>query len=485
MVRITGTGLMLWMALAAPVAAQPRGFVGIPDRGGPSPTVAAQTDGVELLREAGGHLSRVAAQVNPAVVHILSNHDSRAGEIIEETGSGVIMRSPKSSGLFVVTNRHVVAGAPLSKVDIHLSDGRILHPVKVLDDMATDLAVLMLRETDLTAAQWGDSDNLDIGHFVLAVGSPFGLSQSVTMGIISAKSRRSLSLGGPREVINQDFLQTDAAINPGNSGGPLLNLYGQVIGINTAIASQGGGNEGIGFSIPSNLVQFVVDELLEKGRVHRGYLGVKLDNEFKVSTATRLRLDRLRGARVVHVYSETPASMAGLRIDDVILNFDGINVEDESHLIHRVSLTPVNKTVRVVVFREGREVTLHVTLTERPTDPRNESPPARQPNRAFPSSYRSTKDGLKVVRIDPAVSLQLGDRHAGQGVLVVSAPAAASDDDLQLYDVVQEVARQPVTSVAEFADAVAAAPADAPLLLKVRRMVDGEAVERLVIWTRR
>ncbi len=458
-----------------------RGFVAAPQAGD-----VQEGDGEIWLREAGRHLSRVAAKVNPAVVHIECSHSSR-GEVIEETGSGVIMHSPKGSRLFVVTNRHVVYGAPLKEVNIHIADGRILHPLRILDDMATDLAVLQLRETDLVSAAWGDSDNLDIGHVVLAVGSPFGLSQSVTMGIISAKGRRSLSLGGPREVINQDFLQTDAAINPGNSGGPLIDLHGRVVGINTAIASQGGGNEGIGFSIPSNLVRFVVDELLEKGRVQWGYLGVKLDSKFDFATAQRLHLDRLRGARVVQVYKDTPAYLAGLQVDDVILNFDGIDVEDESHLIHRVSLTPINKTVRIVVLRNGRTVTLQVTLTERPADTRAEQPPVRSFDGVFPSRYRQTTTGLEVARLDQSISWQLGYEGDARGVLVTAVPPttllnATDEDSLALYDVILEVARTPVPSVREFIAAIRAQPAGSPLVLKVRRLVDGRPIEKLVIW---
>lgn len=477
MLRTLGVALIGWGLWSAPLVAQPRSTVGVPET---AATAAARVDGGAWLREAGRHLSRVAAEVNPAVVHIESDHEGRGGEVIEETGSGIVMQSPVAQGLFVVTNRHVVVGAPPASINIHLADGRILHPYRVLDDMSTDIAVMQLRETDVRTARWGDSDNLDIGHVVLAMGSPFGLSQSVTMGIISAKGRRSLSLGGPREVINQDFLQTDAAINPGNSGGPLIDLGGLVVGINTAIASQGGGNEGIGFSIPSNLVKFVVEELLTKGHVKRGYLGVKLDNEFTLASASRLKLDRLRGARVVLVYDNTPAYLAGLKIDDVILNFDGIDIEDESHLIHRVSLTPVNKSVRVIVLRDGREMAVQVTLTERPNDPRAER--SRTGDSLYqPSAFARSRDGLRVERIDRATSLQLGYRGEIDGVLVTQVGAAEAASGLELYDVIVEVARQPVESVAEFSRAVDAQPAGESIVFKVRRITGETVAERLVI----
>ena len=330
-------------------------------------------EGGALLVEASRHLAQVAAATTPSVVHILAEHEGRSG-VVEETGSGVLMTSPTSKGVFVLTNRHVVVDARLSRIQIHLHDGRVVYPTSVLSDAATDVAALRLDVKGLKAARWGDSDNLDIGHVVLAMGSPFGLSQSVTMGIVSAKGRRSLELDRRREVINQDFIQTDAAINPGNSGGPLIDLQGRVVGVNTAIASQGGGNEGIGFSIPINLVRYIVDQLFEHGRVQRGFLGVRLDDSFDSAQAKRYSLDRVRGARVVEVYADTPAAQAGLHVDDLILNFDGMEIEDENHLIHLVSLTEVNRRVRVNVIRDGRERTLFITLTERPNQTRSEAP---------------------------------------------------------------------------------------------------------------
>ncbi len=194
----------------------------------------------------------------------------------------------------MVTNRHVIADARLDDISIHLHEGRVLKPARIWTDEATDVAVLQVEAPNLIPARWGDSDRVEIGNMVLAMGSPFGLSQSITFGIISAKGRRSLNLGSDRTVLNQDFLQTDAAINPGNSGGPLIGLNGRIVGINTAIASNSGGNEGIGFSIPSNLVRRVVDQLLLYGKVRRAYLGVKLDSEFSAETARRLQVGRLR-----------------------------------------------------------------------------------------------------------------------------------------------------------------------------------------------
>ncbi len=312
-------------------------------------------------------MSKIAALASPSVVHIKSNRSNSSRGRIEETGSGVVLSNPRTTETFIVTNRHVVAGADNIDISIQLYDGRVIHPRKVLQDIASDVAVMKVAETDLLPLRWGNSKDVRIGDMVLAMGSPFGLSHSVTFGIISAKGRRSLRLGAPSEVINQDFLQTDAAINPGNSGGPLIDLQGNVIGINTAIASNSGGNDGIGFSIPCNLVRRIVDELLTQGRVRRAYLGVKLDSDFDEESARRLRLNRVHGARVVEVYQGTPAAAADLQIDDVVTQFEGIPVQDENHLINLVSLAPVNQTARLKVMRNGEEVVIEVLLTDRPS----------------------------------------------------------------------------------------------------------------------
>src|SRR6516165_2559227 len=310
-------------------------------------------------------LAKIARLTTNRVVHVQSERRTSRGRLIEETGSGVVMESSKARGFYVVSNRHVVDETDLKNISIHLHDGRVIHPTQIWTDKDTDVAIMKIPATNLQAARWGDSDKIEIGHMVLAMGSPFGLSQSVTLGIISAKGRRSLKLGETTEMLNQDFLQTDAAINPGNSGGPLIDMQGQVIGINTAIASNSGGNEGIGFSIPSNLVRRVIEQLLEHGKVTRAYLGVTLDPDFNADAAARLKLDRIRGARVVGIKEDSPASKAKLAVDDVVLTFDGIEVLDENHLINLVSLTAVGKTVKVVIFRKGKHMTLDVTVSDR------------------------------------------------------------------------------------------------------------------------
>jgi serine protease Do len=210
----------------------------------------------------------------------------------------------------------------------------------------------------------GNSDKLEIGDFVLAVGSPFGLSHSVTYGIISAKGRRDLKLGDG-SVKYQNFLQTDAAINPGNSGGPLLNLRGEVIGINTAIASSSGGSEGIGFSIPINMVMTIATQLIEQGNVIRAYLGVRLDSRFDATRAAAAGLPLPTGALVSTVTPNSPAAASDLRAGDVILKVNSVPVEDDAHLVNLVSLTGVGETVDLVVYRQGTTFAVKVRVGKR------------------------------------------------------------------------------------------------------------------------
>jgi len=318
------------------------------------------------LVDGGNHISDIADSVMPSAVHIQAIR-VEAERKVEETGSGVLMRSKSVRGLFVITNNHVIRGAENAAIDIVLADGSKVHPQKVFRDVESDIAIIEIPDGGQQTAQWGDSNSVKIGHFVLAVGSPFGLSQSVTMGIVSAKGRRDLSLTADQSVTNQDFMQTDAAINPGNSGGPLVDMNGNVIGINTAIASNSGGNEGIGFSIPSNLVRHVFDQMVQHGKVRRAYLGVELDNNFTDAAAQRLGMSRSLGARIVRVYSHknSPAITAGLRPDDVIVSFNGVKVIDENHLINLVSLSDIGSSIRIEVYRQRKTVLHTVLLTDR------------------------------------------------------------------------------------------------------------------------
>jgi serine protease Do len=253
---------------------------------------------VDLLERQLSLLKRVVRFASPSIVHIEASKASQPGpgfaaSKIQEAGAGVVVNMDGAQ--YVLTNRHVIHQAQLESIKLSLSDGRMFHPERVWSDPSTDIAVLLLPKADgIVPARIGDSNGVDIGEFVLAVGSPFGLSHSVSYGIISAKGRRNLELGA-REIEIQDFFQTDAAINPGNSGGPLLNLRGEVIGINTAIASNSGGNEGIGFSIPIKMAALVAEHLIQHGKLPRAYLGVQLDGTFNSDKATQLGMVAPRG----------------------------------------------------------------------------------------------------------------------------------------------------------------------------------------------
>ncbi len=309
----------------------------------------------------------VAKLIDPAVVHVEadvppeSSLEYGRGRQVEEAGSGVIIQ--RKADFYVLTNRHVIRDAKPSAIKIGLADGRLIHPTKVLEDTESDVAVLAVSALDLVPASLGDSDRLEIGDFVLAVGSPFGLSHSVTYGIISAKGRRDLKLS--EKLPFQDFLQTDAAINPGNSGGPLVNLRGEVIGINTAIASNSGGNEGIGFAIPINMFMVFARQLIDTGKVTRAFLGVRLDGGYDQSVAAKLGLPRPMGALVSGITPNSPAEGARLQKDDVILEFNHQPVEDDAHLTNLVSLTEVGKRVTLLVFRSRRPISVTVAVGER------------------------------------------------------------------------------------------------------------------------
>lgn len=425
-------------------------------------------------------LANITKLATPSVVHIQSERPSKHGGTLEETGSGVIVKSDRKTGYYVVSNRHVIQGATIANISLSLHDGRSLHPKRVWTDAKTDIAVMQIEAEKLQAARWGNSDDLDIGHMVLAMGSPFGLSQSVTFGIISAKQRRSLNLGGQNSVLNQDFLQTDAAINPGNSGGPLIDLSGRIVGINTAIASNSGGNEGIGFSIPSNLAHHVFEQLLEHGTVPRAFLGVMLDDNFSPALAKRLKLDRARGTRVKRVYINTPAARADLRKDDVILSFNGTEIQDESHLINLVSLTDVGKQARLTVLRNGERIQVNVLLSDRKTHETHAARQLRSKRKHVVSPM-----GMTLHRLDNELAVQVGLPQQTAGLLVLDVPKLSPlASDIQLYDVIEEVARQPVHSPEDWLQAIEQHQDDDQLVLKVRRNQNGSSVTRLVVWKR-
>jgi len=308
----------------------------------------------------------VANKVAPAVVLVeaikpVKTSPQGPTKTIEESGSGVIIRADLHPSFFVITNNHVIAQAKPDQITIQLADGRIFRPTRILADPETDIALLILDgATNLPTALLGNSDSARVGRWVLAIGSPFGLNQTVTHGIISARERGQVSLGNTIRI--KDFLQTDAAINPGSSGGPLVDLQGEVIGINTAIASHNGSSSGVAFSIPINLVRRVMKQLLQQGNVSRGYLGMQLAQHFEAQDALKLGLDRLRGALVERVYPDTPAGAAGLKPGDVVLQVDNLAIRNENHLINLISGFTPGQRIRMMVWRDRNVITLEAIV---------------------------------------------------------------------------------------------------------------------------
>ena len=318
------------------------------------------------LEMQGAQLRRLSVLLRPAVVHIDALKTSSRGRVSrddeQEAGSGVITNL--ADEVVIITNRHVIHGADLANITIRLDDGREIQPSRVWTDADTDIGVMLINESHLPTARLAEGNGVQIGDTVLAIGSPFGLAHSVTLGIVSAKGRRDLELG-EGGIRFQNFIQTDAAINPGNSGGPLVNLRGEVVGLNTCIASNSGGFEGIGFAIPISMVMFVARQLVETGTVSRAYLGVALDKTFTLATAHNLGMTRPVGARVTGITPGSPAEEIGLLPNDIILEFAGNPIEDDDHLVSMVSMTPTNQEVRIRVFRNGQPLSLEVTVASR------------------------------------------------------------------------------------------------------------------------
>ena len=308
---------------------------------------------------------QVIQKISPSVVSIeaikppalTANGKSKA---VEESGSGIIVRIEGVQGPIVITNNHVISNAKADQITIHLADNRLYHPVNVWTDPESDIAAMRLNVSNLPSVPLGDSERTRVGQWVLAFGSPFGLNQTVTHGIISARERGQVSLGSTIRI--KDFLQTDAAINPGSSGGPLVNLDGEVVGINTAIASHSGSNSGVAFSIPVNLVKRIVKQLIDKGSVTRGYLGVHLAQAMEPTDALKLGMDRAQGALVESIYPESPAADAGIRASDVILGVDSVSIRNENHLINLISTLPAGQKVRLQVWRERKTMNVDAVV---------------------------------------------------------------------------------------------------------------------------
>ena len=328
---------------------------------------------VESLEQKGAIIRQAAELAMPSVVHIEADKEPTEEQkaeygfyddvegYIEEAGSGVLVEI--EGRCYVLTNRHVILNAQIDRIRVQLANRRVIKPTDAWSDVSTDVAVLEIPCKDVLPARLGDSRRIGIGDFVLAFGSPFGLNHSLSYGIISAKGRRDLVLGSEK-VRLQDFLQTDAAINPGNSGGPLLNLRGEVIGLNTAIASNTGANEGIGFAIPINMAMVVARHLVRDGKMSCAYLGVQLESHFSVEDCVKLGIP-CGGTRVNKVSNDSPAKLAGIQKGDVISKYGGQTIEDDGHLVNLVGLTEIGTNVPVEIIRDGKPLTVTVTIKQK------------------------------------------------------------------------------------------------------------------------
>jgi serine protease Do len=370
-------------------------------------------------------------------------------------GSGVIV-NPDG---YILTNNHVVDGA--SDVQVTLSDKRQMKAKIVGTDPRTDIAVLKIQGSNLATVTLGDSTKAKVGDIVLAIGDPFGIGETVTMGIVSAKGRRDLRLEGPEGY--EDFIQTDASINPGNSGGALVNTRGELIGINTAIISNGGGgNQGIGFAVPVNMARTVMEQILKSGKVVRGYLGVSIQ-EVTPDLAKAFNLPSAEGALVGGVEADSPGAKAGLQKGDVITALNGQRVADYHDLRLRISQLAPSSTVKLEVYRNGQKQEINANLAEYPEKTQTaESGPQQGENQAL--------EGVQVENLTNEIAQQLNLPSGTRGVVItrVDPDSAAAETGLQRGDIIQEVNRKAVNNVEQFRAAIRAA-ANQPLLLLLNR----------------
>lgn len=385
-------------------------------------------------------------------------------------GSGIIIDKDGH----ILTNNHVVND--VNEIKVILADKREFPAEIVGTDPKTDIAVIKIKGQvphDLAAAVLGDSDEVRVGDWVLAIGAPFGYVQTLTHGIISAKGRTGV---GQDTGNYEDFLQTDAPINPGNSGGPLVNLRGEVVGINTAIATSIGQFAGVGFAIPINMARDVMNELVKTGKVRRGFLGIIIQN-VDGDLARQFGLSDNNGALVSQVTKDSPAGKAGIKVGDIIVRYSGKKIEDTRHLRNLVAATAPNEKVDITVLRDGKERTFKATV--------GELPPGKGEGEGDSEESKSTSSdlGLSVAPLTAANAKQYNLDENDKGVVVtdVDHGSPAADAELRPGDLITEVDRQPVTSVDEFQEALAKAKEKDSLLILVKR----DGASRFVILRRK
>ncbi|MBN1126275.1 MAG: DegQ family serine endoprotease [Sedimentisphaerales bacterium] len=422
-------------------------------------------DGLQTLRQTSKAFTAVAKKVIPAVVSVYVERTVEVrnpygyGSPFEDEffqrffgprfqrpsekqiqrgqGSGFII----SSDGYILTNNHVAGQS--DKIMVTLNDGREFEAKLIGADPKSDIALIKVDGDNLPVIELGDSDSLEIGEWVIAVGNPFRLAQTVTVGVVSAKGRAVGILEDAEGY--EDFIQTDAAINPGNSGGPLLNLDGKAIGMNTAIYSQSGGYMGIGFAIPINMAKFIKDQLVNSGKVERGYMGVG-PNRFGLTPelAEEFGLKNNHGALIASVIPDSPADKAGLQPDDIVLEYDGKEVRDWNSFRNAVGMTAPGSTVNLVIWREGKKITVKAKIGSFEDVPE--------------VAVVETKLGIQVQELDEKLAREF-DYKAGSGVIVaeVEPDSSAYEVGIRPGMLILSVNRKPVGTVKEFNDAISKA----------------------------
>lgn len=420
---------------------------------------SAMNDPRHRLESLGRAFRDVSNKISPAVVYISTVYTMEAlpeqyQELFENElfrhffgiprqeerqrrglGSGFIIDSQG----YILTNSHVVEKA--EEITVTLPDKREFDAKVIGTDPMSDVAVIKIEGKDLPTAELGDSATAQVGDWVIAVGTPFGLSQTVTAGIISAAGRANIGI-----VDYEDFFQTDAAINPGNSGGPLVDISGRVIGMNTAIFSQSGGYQGIGFAIPINMAKGIMESLIEKGRVIRGWLGVSIQPVTR-DIADSFGLKTAEGALVADVTKDSPAEKAGVRRGDIIVSLGEKPVETPAVLKNLVAQKEVGSNVPVTVIRNGKKKTLPVTIGELATEDQDKT--------SRPDSSDTAPLGIQVQELTPDIAAQLGyEQETGVIVAGVKPGSPAAAAQIQRGDLIQEINQTPVESVSTYEKAV-------------------------------
>lgn len=369
---------------------------------------------------------------------------------IQGLGSGIIIDSDKG---YIITNNHVVADA--DELKITLGDKREFTGKVIGTDPQTDIAIVKIDGNNLPAAELGDSDTIRVGQWAIAIGSPFGLTQTVSVGVISATGRANVGVAQ-----YEDMIQTDAAINPGNSGGPLVNIRGEVIGINTAIFTRTGGYQGIGFAIPVNMVKIIMKELIEKGKVTRGWLGVVIQ-DITPDLAKSFNVNVTEGVLVSEIQENSPAKEAGFERGDIVIEYDGKPIRDVNHLRNIVAQTGAGKKVKVKVLRDGKEKELTVKIGEQPAELFALTPGVQPSEKELGMTVQNlTKELAKSLGIEDETGVIVSGVQPG-------SPAAISD--IKEGDLIKEVNRKKINDVTDFKKALSEADKEKGILMLVKR----------------